>query len=271
MYSEIEIPLPRPATLDYIHGLPKPVQAQILRGRPEYDMDRALLQWVYRSYYGGISMVDREVGHILDELDRSGKARDTIVILSSDHGDQLLEHGLHGKNVFFEESVHVPLFMRYPAHIRPGKYADLIETVDLLPTVFELCGVTIPENCHGRSFAGLAQSGKGGYQPREFVFAENIIPEVIAGGPLDMPFVPGKGVGGILHPDGKMVRSRKWKFNYYPGGAGELYDLENDPRECQNLYADPACQSTVRELKGRLLDLLITADETDQIARRWLA
>ena len=67
-----------------------------------------------------------------------------------------------------------------------------------------------------------------------------------------------------------MIRTRKWKFNYYPGGLGELYDLENDPHEYRNLCADPAHQNTVRELRGRLLDLLITADENDQIARRWL-
>lgn len=85
-----------------------------------------------------------------------------------------------------------------------------------------------------------------------------------------MPYEPGKGVGGILHPDAKMIRTRRWKLNYYPGNGGELYDLENDPGEERNLYADPASRNTVRELKDRLLDFLITADETDQIAPRWL-
>ena len=85
-----------------------------------------------------------------------------------------------------------------------------------------------------------------------------------------MPFVPGKGVGGIRHPDGKMIRTGKWKFNYYPGDPGELYDLENDPHEYRNLCAEAGHQNTVRELKGNLLDLLISADENDQIARHWL-
>ena len=270
LYNDVEIPLPRPATLEYIHSLPKPVQAQILRGGGQYGMDRTLLQWGNRSYYGGISMVDREVGRILDALEKSGKSQNTIVILSSDHGDQLLEHGLNGKNVFFEESVHVPLLVRYPGRIEPRRHAGLIETVDVLPTVLDFCGAAIPESCQGRSFSALADSRRGAYQAREFVFAENVIPEVITGGAMEMPFAPGKGVGGILHPDGKMIRTRRWKFNYYPGGLGELYDLENDPHEYRNLYADPAHQNTVRELKGRLLDLLITADENDQIAPHWL-
>ena len=270
MYDDAAIPLPRPVTLDYIRGLPPPVQAQILRGKPQYGMDRMRLQWNYRSYYGGVSMVDREVARILGELDRSGKAGNTIVVFTSDHGDQLLEHGLEGKNVFFEESVHVPLLIRYPGRIGPGRRGELIEAVDLLPTLLDFCGVPVPETCQGRSFSALAGPGRGAYQAREFVFAENIIPEVITRGDLEMPFVPGRGVGGIRHPDAKMIRTRKWKFNHYPGGSGELYDLESDPREYRNLHADPAHRNMVRHLKGLLLDLLITAGENDQIARRWL-
>jgi arylsulfatase A-like enzyme len=84
-----------------------------------------------------------------------------------------------------------------------------------------------------------------------------------------MPYVAGEGVGGIRHPDAKMLRSRRWKFNYYPGNGGELYDLENDPGETRNVYGDTGHQAIVREYKDRLLDFLITADETDQIAPRW--
>src|SRR5574340_998077 len=268
MYDGVEIPLPRQVTLDDIRRLPAPVQKQILRGRPEYGMDRARLQWIYRSYYGGVSMVDHEIGLLLDELERSGKARDTIVILASDHGDQLLEHGLQGKNVFFEASVRVPMMVRWLGRVRPGRYTELMETVDVAPTLLEWCGVPAPESCQGRSFAPLVSAS--GYTPRETVFAENIIPEVITNGGLEMPFVPGEGVGGIRHPDAKMLRTRRWKFNYYPGNGGELYDLENDPEELRNLYADTGRQATVREMKERLLDWMSTTDENDQIARRWM-
>ena len=270
MYDGVELPLPPRVSLEDIQRLPLPVQRQILRGKPRYGMDRSLLQWVWRSYYGGVSMVDREVGRILDELDRSGKAGNTIVIFASDHGDQLLEHGLEGKNVFFESSVRVPLMVRFPGRVRAARHAELVETVDVVPTVLELCGLPVPENCQGRSLAPLVSGTSGGYAAREAAFAENIIPEVITGHGLEMPFEPGRGVGGIIHPDAKMVRTRRWKLNYYPGHGGELYDLADDPGETRNLYPDPARQDTVRELKGRLLDWLITADENDQIARRWL-
>lgn len=107
MYDEVEIPLPERVTLEDIRRLPPPLQKQILRSRPLHDMDRERLQWIYRSYYASVSHVDREVGRLLDTLERSGRSEETIVVFSTDHGDQLLEHGLIGKNVFFEASVRI--------------------------------------------------------------------------------------------------------------------------------------------------------------------
>ncbi|MBL8178988.1 MAG: sulfatase-like hydrolase/transferase [Bryobacterales bacterium] len=262
MYDEIEIPLPRAVGLADIEKLPLPVQKQILRGKPQYGMDRGRLQWIYRSYYGGVSMIDREVGLVLDELERSGQGQNTIIVFTTDHGDQLLEHGLEGKNVFFEASVRVPFLLSYPGKIEAGLRRELVEMVDVLPTLLGLCGINVPAAVQGRSVFG----GAG----REFVFSENVIPEVINSGSLDMPYEPGKGVGGIVHPDAKMIRTERWKYNHYAGHGGELYDLRNDPGEERNLYRDAAYRGTVQEMKDRLLDFLIVADETDQIAPRWL-
>ena len=270
LYNSVNIPLPRPVNLDYIHRLPLPVRKMILRNRPVYNTDRERLQWMYRSYYGDVTMLDEEIGATLDELERSGKADNTIVIVASDHGDQLLEHGLFGKNVFFEASVRIPLMLSWPGRVRPGAYPDLIESVDLLPSVLDLCGAPVPEHIQGRSFAQLIAGNQSLYSPREALFAENVMPEVITHGDQGFFFVPGEGVGGIRHPDAKMVRTNKWKLNYYVGHSGELYDLENDPGEWSNLYSDPRHRSIVSELKDRLMDWLITADENDQIARRWL-
>jgi arylsulfatase A-like enzyme len=269
MYSNVEIPLPPRTELKDIQALPKPLQALILRGnRPEYAMDRTKLEWVYRSYYGGVSMVDQEIGLILDELERSGAARNTVIVFSTDHGDQLLEHGLQGKNLFFEASVHIPLLVKFPGRARPARYSELVETVDLVPTLLDFAGLPIPQNCQGRSLAPLV--GGGAYEARQAAFSENIIPEVITGGGLEMPYAPGKGVGGIRHPDAKMIRTNRWKLNYYPGNGGELYDLANDPGEMRNLYSDPAHAKTAQDLQRQILDWMITADETEQIAPRWL-
>jgi len=180
LYNEVDIPLPRRVGLEYIQRLPLPVQKMILRGTPRYDTDRELLQWMYRSYYGSVTWLDQEIGATLDELERCGKLEDTIVIIASDHGDQLLEHGLIDKNVFFEASVRIPLVVSWPEHIRPGVYSDLTETVDVLPSILELFGLSVPDHIQGRSFAPLVAGNRSLYKPREALFAENIIPEVTA-------------------------------------------------------------------------------------------
>lgn len=76
--------------------------------------------------------------------------------------------------------------------------------------------------------------------------------------------------GGVRHPAAKMIRTNRWNLNYYVGHGGELYDLDDDPGEWNNLYDDPVHQPIVRDLECRLLDGMIAAGENDQIARKWL-
>ena len=263
MYDAVNIPLPHPTTLADIQRMPLPMQKLLLRNerRPEYTIEPDRLEWMYRCYYASCTMVDHEIGRILEELERSGKANNTIVLFGTDHGAQLLEHGLMDKNVFFESSVHVPFLLRYPGQIAPGRRDDFVEMIDLVPTLLDFGGLTVPKRVEGRSFARGANG-------REMVFSENIIPEINTGGAMDMPFVPGKGVAGIRHPDAKMVRTRRWKLNYYPGNGVELYDLVNDPGEQINVAA--ANPPTVAELKSALLEWMVTADENDQIAEHWM-
>jgi hypothetical protein len=132
-----------------------------------------------------------------------------------------------------------------------------------------MCGIAVPENVQGRSLKPLL-TGERSASWRTYAFAENIIPEVINSGTLDFTYAPGKGVGGIEHPDAKMVRSNRWKLNYYPGHGRELYDLVNDPGETRNRIGQSGVRMVESELTQALLDWMITADERDQIARRWL-
>ena len=157
--------------------------------------------------------------------------------------------------------------IKFPNHIRPGRYNDLIMTIDVLPTLFDLLGLEEPYHCHGQSLLPLFGKSSKKYEARNVVYCEHNIPEVF----LNLfNFEKGKGVMDIRHPDGKMIRSKRWKYNYYPPSQQELYDLENDPDEFHNLADDPGYQKVVSEMKERLLDWLITATETEQIAPRWL-
>ena len=269
MYDDVEIPLPETFTEIDLQQLPLPLQKLTTRGGGMKTIDRERLQWIYRSYYGAISHVDHEIGLILDTLETTGKSENTIIVFSSDHGDQLYEHGINGKNCFFESSVRVPLMVSLPERIAPSQHDELIETVDLLPSLFDLIGLPEPYECQGRSFAPLISNTGRPYAPHEVVFSENIIPEVITNS-LNLPFEKGKGVDGIRHPDAKMVRTDRWKYCHYADGDAELYDLHADPHERINLADLPEHQTIVDDLRLQLLNWLINSQETDQIAPRWL-
>lgn len=271
MYDQVEFPLPVRTTLADVEKFPLPLAKLVLRDGPKVlDIPNPRLQWMYRSYFGTISHVDDEIGRILDTLQELGLRENTIVVFSSDHGAQMMEHGIMDKNCFFEASVRVPLIVAWPGKVRPGKHAELIETIDLLPTLFELIGLEEPTSCQGHSFAPLVADRGREYVPHREVFSENIIPEVHTGGKMAMPFEKGRGVAGIRHPDAKMVRTARWKYNYYPEGYAELYDLQADPHELTNLAGKPAVREVELDMKDRLLKWLTTADEADQIAPRWL-
>ena len=270
MYNHVEIPLPPTITTEDIQKLPAPLRRLVEREDYLQYNNREWLQWIYRSYYGAITQIDREVGLMLDTLEQTGLADNTIIVFTSDHGDQLCEHGIMGKNCFYDSSIRVPFMISYPGRIRPGASDELVESIDLLPTLFELAGVPEPYANQGTSLVPLLQPGSRAYTSREAVFCENIIPEVITSGKYDWEFRKGSGIKDTRHPDAKMVRTRRWKFNYYPDGYAELYDLQNDPAENCNLHGQPAYRDIEYEMKDRILHWLSTADEPDQIAPRWL-
>lgn len=270
MYDGVEVPIPDTVSADAVQKLPLPLQKLALRNGTGPNFDRARLQWAYRSYYGTLTHVDHEIGRLLDALEATGQAANTLIVFASDHGDQLFEHGITDKNCFFEPSVRVPFMFSLPGRIKSARYDQLIEAVDLLPTLFEFIGLPEPREVQGRSFAPLIADLGRAYDPHQEVFSENIIPEVITGGRLDLPFEKGKGVGGIRHPDAKMVRTARWKYCYYPDGYAELYDVQADPYERTNLAGRAELHDVVDDLRTRLLNWLINSTETDQIQPRWL-
>ena len=271
MYDSVKIPVPETFTVKDLEKLPLPVQKLATRepgGLHKVTQER--LEWIYRSYYGAISHVDHEIGLLMDALEASGQADNTLIVFSSDHGDQLMEHGIMGKNCFYEPAVRVPFMVSLPGRIKPSHHDELIETVDLLPTLFDFAGLPEPDDCEGRSFAPLIADMGREYKPHAAIFSENVIPEVITGGPVELPFEKGKGVDGIRHPDAKMVRTDRWKYCYYVGEGAELFDLKADPQERHNLSGQPEVRAVEEDLRQRILDWLIGSTETDQIAPRWL-
>ena len=197
------------------------------------DLRRQAVQ----AYYASITFMDAQVGRVLDALDRLGLAENTVVVLTSDHGYHLGEHGLWQKQSLFEESARVPLIVAAPGVSREGGVArSPVGLVDMYPTIAELCGIQKPENLQGQSLVPLLRdpqaAGRGW-----------ALTQVVRGGPNQ----PARVFGYSL-------RTPRWRYTEWGEGdkGRELYDHEADPGELTNLANSPAQASTVEELSQQL-------------------
>ncbi|MBA2701723.1 MAG: choline-sulfatase [Chloroflexi bacterium] len=175
-----------------------------------------------RAYYAAVTYFDDQVGRLLDALDRTGLAGNTIVIVTTDHGDMLGERGLWYKMSFFEPSGRVPLIVYGADRFAPHRVPENVSHVDLLPTLLELAGA-------GESI-----------QPVDPIDGTSLVP-LLQGEDRDWPdTVIGEYLAEGLHAPLVMIRRGAWKYLHCPGDPDQLYDIESDPDECSNLALDPA-------------------------------
>jgi arylsulfatase A-like enzyme len=195
---------------------------------------------VMPTYMGLIKQIDDHVGRLLSFLQQRGRLRDTLIVFTSDHGDLLGDHWLGEKELFFEPSVRVPLIVVDPAPVavRGRRCDQLVEAIDVVPTILDALGLTLPEHwLEGRSLRPFLRGDAT--PPRDAVFSE-----------LDLAFYDaGRHAGRAV-----MVRTDDWKLVHYDALPAQLYDLRNDPTEVQDLARDPARGSIVQELRLRLFD-----------------
>jgi arylsulfatase A-like enzyme len=172
-------------------------------------------------YWGYCTMEDMMLGEVLDSLEATGQADDTLVIFTSDHGDYCGAHGLYCKGVpAFREGYNVPMAVRWPKGLaNPGRMHDeLISHADWAPTFLELAGCDVPDDLTGRSLVPfLTEAGAPADWREELHFQMN---------------------GVELYYSQRTVRTKKWRYTYNGFDFDELYDLESDPHETVNL-ADP--------------------------------
>jgi arylsulfatase A-like enzyme len=193
---------------------------------------------VTAAYYAMIEQVDTAFGEMLQALDESGQADNTIVIFMSDHGEMLGDHGIYLKGPYFYDCLtRVPLMIRWPGHYKAGEKVDaLVELIDLAPTLLEAAGIPIPSAMQGRSLTGLLTGETD--EHRESVYTEF----------LDA------NASYAIPPMLTSVRTTKYKLSLCDKPrAGELYDLEKDPGEFNNVWDDPHYRDT-REM---MLELLV--------------
>jgi arylsulfatase A-like enzyme len=208
------------------------VREEYSRLPPQSD---AQLRELIANYYGMISLVDHQLGRILAALHDEGLADDTLVVYSSDHGDWLGDHGLVLKGpMFYEGLLRVPLLLRGPGVLAGQVRDDPVSTLDLAATFADFAGVPMPAAAHSRSLRPLLL-GQGG---RDHALTEWRLGPARCGVALDL----------------RGVRTRSAKLTLELGsGAGELYDLHDDPHEMLNRFDDPSYRSLRDELTQRLM------------------
>ena len=189
-------------------------------------------------YYAMIAQIDDQFARILDRLDETGQRDNTVIIFTSDHGESLGDHGLMFKGCrFYEGLVRVPLIFSWPGRFQTDVQSDaLVELTDLTATIVELCGLEQPEYMQGRTLTPVLRGESDGKTHREFVRSEYF-------DALDPHFTGGTGTYATMY------RNRRYKLVlYHDHDLGELYDLQEDPWEFNDLWASPTHQSIKQEL-----------------------
>lgn len=243
-YEGAEVELPEfPPGLDESHSM-MDLNLNAYHGTGRYDLrDEEGLYRLRRAYYALVSYMDDKVGGLLDALDETGLAENTVVVFASDHGDMLCERGMVQKRCFYEWSCRVPLIVRYPDGWRAGTSSPRpVSLIDLLPTFCDLAGVEDRLPHDGASLLSASAAD----ETDRVVFAQ-------AHEAVGMPCI--------------MARQGRYKYHYIHGFEPRLFDLDNDPGEWHNLSGEAAC----REVEARLRDRILDRFDPDAIAEENLA
>jgi arylsulfatase A-like enzyme len=223
---------------------------------PEGLSPAELKHWKYQrymqDYLACVASVDDNVGRLLDFLDQNGLAENTIVIYTSDQGFFLGDHNWFDKRFMYEESLRMPFLIRWPGRIKPGTACGgMILNVDFAPTLLTAAGQIVPADMQGRSFLPLL----AGQTPKDW---RTSMYYRYYHYPQDHRVQPHYG-----------VRTERYKLIYFNKlDQWELYDLQKDPHELQNVYNDPGRAETVKQLKAELYRLKKDLKDNDRFADR---
>jgi arylsulfatase A-like enzyme len=218
-----------------------------------------LIRWKYQRYIKDylrcIASVDDNVGRLLDYLDESGLAKNTVVIYTSDQGFYLGDHGWFDKRFMYKESFKMPLLVRCPKAIKPGTVNnDLVQNLDFAPTFLDYAGVEIPADIQGRSIRPILE----GNTPKDWRMS------------VYYHYYEYPSVHMVKRHYGVRTKRYKLMHFYHDIDAWELYDMKKDPDELNNVYSDPAYAKVVIEMKTELKRLRRQYGDSDELAQKLL-
>jgi arylsulfatase A-like enzyme len=240
-----------------VHMHPMDLQSEINHNLPEPELRAWAYQRYIKAYLRVVASLDDNVGRMLDYLDAEGLTENTLVIYTSDQGFFLGDHGWFDKRFMYEESLRMPFLLRYPREVKPGSVnADMVSNLDFAPLFTDLAGLPTPEEFQGRSFRPLLEGQTPADWPQSLYYR----------------YWMNRAHHNVAAHYGIRTLTHKLVYYYYdglgqpgteeefPGGAPivgrepewELFDLEKDPREMNNVADDPAYAAIRRQLTEEL-------------------
>ncbi len=215
--------------------------------------DKDVLQ-ARATYYGMMSEVDFHIGRLIAYLEETGLYQNTLVVFTSDHGEQLGDHWQFSKFGYFDQSFHVPLIIRTPESVaksaRGRRVGAFTENVDVMPTILECLGVAIPQQCDGRSLTQFCQDESPANWREEAHWEFDF-----------RNFNDSEGnIAFGLKPDQcavNVIRGRRYKYVHFKALPPLFFDLDKDPNEFENLAQHPEYQGLVLEYAQKMLTWLM--------------
>lgn len=240
LYKDVKIPEPKLSESEFFSKQPEFLRESLNRVRWKWRFDTPeKYQQMVKGYYRMVSGVDVVIGRIMEELERLEFDKSTVIFLMGDNGYFLGERGYAGKWVPYEESLKVPLIMYDPRSddVADGKASQMVLNIDIAPTILELAGVSIPKTIQGHSLVPILKGQTKEW--REEFFFEHL---------YDHSKIP--KCEGIRTERYKYIRYFEQKPVYE-----EMYDLENDLLETQNLVNDSKYVGILNQLRNRCNEL----------------
>ena len=221
--------------------------------------DQQKMRWKYQrymqDYLACISSVDDNVGRVLDYLDDSGLAENTIVIYTSDQGFYLGEHGWFDKRFIYDESFKTPLMIRWPNEITPGTTNDeMVQNLDFAQTFLEAAQIEVPDDMQGESLIPLLKGDIAQWN-REAVYYH---------------YYEYPAVHMVKRHYGIVTKEYKLAHFYYDVDEWELYDRIKDPQEMTNVYNDPSYADTVTKLNKELDALRLKYKDSQELDQKYI-
>jgi arylsulfatase A-like enzyme len=247
-YGPPHFPLVAP---DHYLNMYNPEQIELTERVPEEDAPAA--REFLAKYYGLITMVDYQVSRVLNWLDKSGIADNTMVIFVSDHGDLAGDYGRYNKKSIYDGSMHVPFIIRFPKKIKKGLAIDQLvdPSVDIFPTILDVCGISIPEYAEGISLRGQLYEEEKPLS-RDYVYYQA----------LRQPFENLDSPG----PAERGIRTDKYLYLSVENKPFALFDVVSDPHEMNNLVDNAAFKSIVDTYDKMLQEKMTQTGDSWEVA-----